>query len=340
MHLALSIVSGLLKFLTIAILSSMLGAQAWAVSVLRAGRSLLPPAPPRPARWGIGTTAAVFLTYILLNATAYSIVAGIAGPGPAAHVAAGRPGPAGAKVAEAPADPSFTAQMLGYTLGNALSVVVLPLLVQFLARVQHADMGLTLDRLRHDAGAGAVAFLLVTPWIYVVSWLANLVSHAELHTVEKMLRQEASFSGVVLAFVSAVIFAPLAEELVFRGIIQAWLNRAILYDPIEVDPGSDPDLPAAHEGVATTLQRDGAPGDLVGRKDAGLAGGRAWAPVVASSLLFAAMHVQVMPTPIPLFFLALALGYLYQRTGSLVAPITLHALFNAFSTLELLRILL
>ena len=343
MHLAPSIVTGLLKFLFIATVSSMLGAQAWAISAFRSGRPWLPPALPRPARWGIGTVAAVFFTYVILNTTAYSIVTSIAGPAPAAHpssatVPAAGPGPAGPKAAVAPPGPSFTAQMLGYTLGNAASVVVLPFLVQFLTRVKFADLGLTLDRLLPDVKAGTVAFLLVTPWVYVVFYLAHLVYHGEPHKLEMMLRQEASAASVILAFISAVVFAPLVEELVFRGVIQAWLNRVILYDPIQVDLAADPDPPVASEGVVTILPPDEAPENLLARADPGRTGGRAWLPVVASSILFAAMHIQVMPTPIPLFVLALALGTLYQRTGSLVAPITLHALFNAFSTLQLLRV--
>ncbi len=54
---------------------------------------------------------------------------------------------------------------------------------------------------------------------------------------------------------------------------------------------------------------------------------------VAVSLLFAALHYTVWPTPVPIFFLSLALGLLYQRTGSLVAPMALHMTFNAVSTI-------
>ena len=37
----------------------------------------------------------------------------------------------------------------------------------------------------------------------------------------------------------------------------------------------------------------------------------------------------VWPTPIPLFGLGLGLGWLAYRTRRLVAPVTLHVLFNA-----------
>src|SRR5262249_23197500 len=55
--------------------------------------------------------------------------------------------------------------------------------------------------------------------------------------------------------------------------------------------------------------------------------------VYATSLFFSMLHVTVWPSPIPLFPLAIALGFLAYRTQSLVGSITLHSLFNAIATL-------
>ena len=41
------------------------------------------------------------------------------------------------------------------------------------------------------------------------------------------------------------------------------------------------------------------------------------------------MHYQVWPSPVPLFILGVALGWLAHRSRGLFAPILLHALFNA-----------
>lgn len=62
----------------------------------------------------------------------------------------------------------------------------------------------------------------------------------------------------------------------------------------------------------------------------------AWPAIVLSSVIFAAAHSDAWPAPIPLFILALFLGYLAYRTTSLVASITLHATFNAVSMLVLI----
>ena len=48
---------------------------------------------------------------------------------------------------------------------------------------------------------------------------------------------------------------------------------------------------------------------------------------IGVSLFFALIHATAS-TFIPLFVLALALTWLYEKTGTLLAPISVHALFN------------
>ena len=48
-------------------------------------------------------------------------------------------------------------------------------------------------------------------------------------------------------------------------------------------------------------------------------------------MLFALAHLGQGANPISLFFLAIGLGYLYQRTHRIVPCIMVHMLFNAFS---------
>ena len=52
-----------------------------------------------------------------------------------------------------------------------------------------------------------------------------------------------------------------------------------------------------------------------------------WLAIIITSLAFAAVHGELAFVP-PLFLLSLGLGYLYERTGNLWAPIAMHALFN------------
>ena len=61
----------------------------------------------------------------------------------------------------------------------------------------------------------------------------------------------------------------------------------------------------------------------------------ALAAIFGASMLWAIFHWSVWPTPIPLFFLGLGLGWLAYRTQSLVSPITVHILFNSVACVVL-----
>ena len=49
----------------------------------------------------------------------------------------------------------------------------------------------------------------------------------------------------------------------------------------------------------------------------------------ASAVLFAWIHVSVWPSPVPLVWLALGLGWLAWRGRSLAGAVVLHMVFNA-----------
>lgn len=58
-------------------------------------------------------------------------------------------------------------------------------------------------------------------------------------------------------------------------------------------------------------------------------GGRRWA-YIGSAALFAVIHLS-WASVVPIFALGLALAWAYERTGSLVAPIVMHAVVNGIS---------
>ena len=60
-------------------------------------------------------------------------------------------------------------------------------------------------------------------------------------------------------------------------------------------------------------------------------------PILISSVLFALAHFGYGPEPVPLFFLALILGYVYQRTHRIIPCIVTHALFNLVTVIALWR---
>jgi membrane protease YdiL (CAAX protease family) len=122
---------------------------------------------------------------------------------------------------------------------------------------------------------------------------------------------------------AAVIAAPIAEEILFRLLLIGWLERMAA-------------LP--HHAAAWLLGRSGEGAMDTGRSldeaGAGTVGRRAM-PLVLSAGVFAAMHLGHGPDAIPLFFFALGLGHLYQRTGSVVPCIVAHLLLNASSMVVL-----
>ena len=58
-------------------------------------------------------------------------------------------------------------------------------------------------------------------------------------------------------------------------------------------------------------------------------GGRAFA-YIGSSALFAVIHLSIVSL-VPIFFLGVALAWVYERRGNLVAPIAMHATVNGIS---------
>lgn len=177
----------------------------------------------------------------------------------------------------------------------------------------------------------------------------------------------------VAAMVAAVTAAPLFEELVFRLLLQGGLERAederigwthslpspkgarllaeLRAEAGEQQPPGDDGAPSEEsddigprlapgselyedpvEPEEMPLRVPGEPGVLPG-----LAHG--WAPILASSLVFALAHLGSGPSPIPLFVFAMFLGYVYQRTHRIVPAIVAHVVFNLISVTVLMLML-
>lgn len=100
--------------------------------------------------------------------------------------------------------------------------------------------------------------------------------------VVQMLKNTTSWSYRICLGLTAILLAPAAEELLFRG---------VLYP---------------------TVKQSGYPRLAL------------W----GTSLIFAAIHLN-LATFVPLTFLAIVLTLLYERTNNLLAPMTVHSLFNA-----------
>ncbi|GEM_PF-5624157 len=87
-------------------------------------------------------------------------------------------------------------------------------------------VGLTLARWRSNVRLGLTAFCLATPVVLGLYVLALLVTIHWPQQFEELARQGLFRFEWVFLGLHAVVFAPLLEEWLFRGLLQGWLRRA------------------------------------------------------------------------------------------------------------------
>ena len=163
---------------------------------------------------------------------------------------------------------------------------------------------------RHFARAWKIA-LLAAPVILLTVYASGIILQLLYHVIHYKHPSEHEMLGAMakapvfwrtMLVVGACVVAPVYEEMLFRGHIQTIAAR------------------------------------LFHRWGLGLNGGGAarWAAVVVASLMFALVHETWMSPMI--LVLSLGLGYVYERTGNLWAPILVHAIFNTISTVVFLNL--
>jgi membrane protease YdiL (CAAX protease family) len=166
--------------------------------------------------------------------------------------------------------------------------------------------------------------------------------------VEMLATSDPDVIVLVLATVMAVVAAPIGEEIAFRLLLQGWLekwedrrlgwrNPPLAEPPLgeKLDPGAGLET-TSHVTEVEVIEL--VPIEVEPPK-VGVGGlPYGWTPIIFSSMLFAAAHIGYGPEPIPLFVLALVLGYVYQRTHRIIPCIVAHALFNLLSMVALWRV--
>ena len=187
---------------------------------------------------------------------------------------------------------------------SVCELCVMLLVIGLLIRKRGADwtdLGIDPRQVRRDLGIGLIGFLFIDAPVDLFYTVLQLIKPGEPHPlIELAIRQP---SQLWLIGFCAVLVAPLVEEFFFRVVLQGWLERRQRSVPRE-----DRLLPMLPTGVL---------------------------PIVVSSFLFAAMHGDQWPAPVPLFFLALVLGYLYHQTHRLLPSLVVHALLNGSTFLSL-----
>jgi membrane protease YdiL (CAAX protease family) len=316
------------SILLCATLGAMLNAWIWALYRLFTGRSLLPAArtKPRAVPWGVGSVVLAFLGFVAISLAAKEVYlhwSGVRKLGP------------------------FD-QMAIASLGYPFLLLALPALLRLTSGGRLSDLGVERRDPWRQVVAGALGFLLVSPAVYLLNGLAMLLWKKNDHPLEQMVLANPTALSVALALVSAVLLAPAVEELFFRAILQGWLTGRVLRRRASIDreldavDASDPMPPDVVDRALETVEEETrspvppSPPGLEAPVATPADGRLVLAPIVITSFLFAIVHAPQWPAPIAIFFLSLALGIVYQRTGSLLASFLMHAMFNGFSTLALL----
>jgi membrane protease YdiL (CAAX protease family) len=346
----------ILSAILLASLLGILWTWIWAVGRIWRGNRLLEGVQPLTTRqvpWGGLTVLAVVLLYFLVNIAVTHLYA----------AATGRHLPQDSKPAEKLIEPRRLGQEPGTLLPaadespkqsqaelmaqlaviNVLLIVLVPGLLRLTSKATLLDLGLSFKDWRRQMAVGVVGAFLMTPAVFAVQSLAVRVWPPQKHPLEDMVRDEFTIGVAILALLSAMILAPVIEEMLFRGVLQRWLSKVVgdASSSNARTPNSDPleeykisGVWSAENPVDQLLEETGALGadrwpDLEARLVSAL-------PIIFASFLFAVVHLRQWPAPISIFLLAIALGAIYRRTGSLITIITMHGTFNGFSTLALL----
>ena len=181
----------------------------------------------------------------------------------------------------------------GAAICGSIVLVLLGLLVyRNLSPV--AVFGLGGEKFFPALGRALLALAAAYPVLMLVQAMVYGASGGELkpQDVVQFLQDAESPRDRLAVMAMAIVIAPVAEEVIFRG---------YLYP--------------------------------VGKRYVG-----PFASLVATSLLFAALHGHVSSVP-ALFTLAACLGLAYEKSGTLIVPMVMHAVFNAVSVAAIMFLL-
>jgi membrane protease YdiL (CAAX protease family) len=253
------------------------------------------------------------------------------------------------------------AELAGIRVGLWVSCLALvPQLLLALAVVRLggatrlADVGLTVRGLAQQVKAGLLFAAIFAPGAYGIQAVAMMAHQALGGTAEPHPFSKVGGAGLPplewgLLIGSAVLVAPLWEEFFYRGLVQPWVidrgavggGLALLAAAVLTVLSRERSLLAALKGEQPLWL------ELIPVAVLGLAAvvyalllrrspSEPAAGLFASAVLFAWIHARVWPSPVPLLWLALGLGWLRWRSGSLVGPIVCHAAFNAIACAAML----
>jgi membrane protease YdiL (CAAX protease family) len=170
-------------------------------------------------------------------------------------------------------------------VANIVSVALIVVVVLGFYKEGFSSLGFTANKLPKALLYGMVGFVLAFILAGIVGY--PIQQQFGVDPTQEALSQSAAVPGLLpVVFLSGVIIAPIAEEVVFRGYLyKAFRDR---FKPSYA--------------------------------------------IVLSAVLFSVIHLEPLAAA-SLFVIGVVLAYVYEKTGNLMAPITLHVLNNAVAFL-------
>jgi membrane protease YdiL (CAAX protease family) len=240
-----------------------------------------------------------------------------------------------------------------------LLVVALPLVV-LRSGATLRDLGIVARELARDVKLGFIGFLMLAPPVYVIQGLLVYFWQPSKHPLMEMFKASPDPGFYALLFVAAAVVAPIFEEIIFRVILQGFLEKffsgrhSLLELLLGIRPspiansaaglaGTDEAVTVLHAGEPLAQANPYAASPvIVGETSTAaplidpaiqpeLHGASAWLPIGMTAIIFALLHFSHGPDWVALTLLATGMGYLYQRTHRLVPSLVVHALLNSLS---------
>lgn len=166
---------------------------------------------------------------------------------------------------------------------------------------------------RSDIKLGIIAAFLVLPHVLFLNYLINALVAYE-HPVLEMFGSQTTWQVLAMQAVMTVLLAPVYEEFTFRALLQGGAEQ--LTRRMKVSASEDP--------VGEEMLES----DLISPAEVAT---WSWWPMMISSSVFASLHLAHGGGAIPIFVLALALGYLYRQTGRMGPGLVVHMILNGLS---------
>ena len=168
---------------------------------------------------------------------------------------------------------------------------------------------------------GLVAMAIAYPVIATVGQIASILEATlrgvppdpVAHDTLRALVEEGgltSAAGICIAIL-VVTAIPWCEEFAYRGLLQSAIAKGLAKV-----------LPSGRGATSEEAATDGT---------------MLWVAIAVASVAFSLMHVTAMPESsrgaalVTLWTVSIVLGWLYERTGRLAAPVAAHGLFNAIN---------